>query len=101
VFHASKFIPYHRDTIGNRNPSNPDPIEVEGHDEFKVEHIMDSCIQNGKVQYLVKWLRQDDSEITWEPLWHMKNAITLVKEFHEIHPDAPKPISWMNTNPKK
>jgi dipeptidase len=96
VFHASKFIRYHRDTIGKRNPTNPPPLEIEGHDEFEVERILDSRIHYRKVQYLVKWVGYDASHDSWEPVSHVDNAKKAVAEFHKKHPDAPAPVSWSN-----
>jgi hypothetical protein len=100
VFHASKFIRYHRDTIGKRNPTNPPPLEIEGHDEFEVERILDSRIHYRKVQYLVKWVGYDASHDSWEPVSHVDNAKKAVAEFHKNHPDAPAPVSWSNPRPK-
>jgi hypothetical protein len=42
VFHASKLLPYHTDTIGDRNPLKPTPLKVKGHDEYLVEEVLDS-----------------------------------------------------------
>ena len=100
VFHASKLIPYHADVIGNRNPSNPPPIEVEGYDEYEVEKILDSRVHQGWVQYLVKWLGYDESEATWEPLRNVRDhAQDIIREFHIQHPNAPQPISMSNPRP--
>ena len=100
VFHASKLIPYHADVIGNRNPSNPPPIEVEGYDEYEVEKILDSRVHRGWVQYLVKWLGYDESEATWEPLRNVRDhAQDIIREFHIQHPNAPQPISMSNPRP--
>jgi hypothetical protein len=54
VYHASKFIPYHEDTIAGCKPTEPPPIEVKGYDEFEVEEILDSATKHNKIQYLVK-----------------------------------------------
>jgi hypothetical protein len=51
VFHSSKFIPYHEDRIGNRQPPKPAPIEVEGHNEWEVEKILNSKVKQGRVCY--------------------------------------------------
>ena len=99
VFHASKLIPYQSDTIADRNPPKPGPIEVEGHDEFEVEAILDSRIHRNKVQYFVKWKGYDESENSWEPLHNLRNSRRLLDEFHVLHPDAPMPISLTNAKP--
>ena len=99
VFHSSKLIPYHTDEIGDRNPSKPDPIEVEGHDEYEVEHVLDSRINRGYIQYLVKWKGYDVSDATWEPVRHIKHMKDLLNAFHAAHPNAPQPILLNNPRP--
>ena len=100
VFHASKLIPYHEDEIGNRKPPEPGPIEVEGHDEYELERILDSRVHRGWVQYLVKWKGYDISEATWEPLTHLRDhAQEAIKDFHVEHPEAPQPTSMTNARP--
>ena len=100
VFHASKFIPYHEDEIGDRNPPQPPPIEVEGYEEFEVEKILDSRVYRGWVQYLVKWDGYDESHASWEPVRNVRdNAREAIKEFHDLHPDAPEPESLQNPRP--
>jgi hypothetical protein len=99
VYHASKFIPYHEDTIAGRKPTEPPPIEVEGYDEFEVEEILDSTIKRNKIQYLVKWKGYDPSYNTWEPLRNLQHCIELVEDFHRKYPEAPEPVSWTNATP--
>jgi hypothetical protein len=96
VFHTSKFLRYHRNTIGNRAPTNPPAIKIEGHDEFEVKKVLDSRVYYQKVQYLVKWLGYDHSHDSWEPVSNVSNSKELIRKFHKDHPDAPKPISWTN-----
>jgi hypothetical protein len=99
VFHASKFIWYHHNTIGKRRPTNLPPLQIEGHDKFEVEAILDSKVYYHKVQYLVKWKGYNHSHDSWEPISHVSNSKALVKKFHTDHPDAPKPVSWTNPCP--
>jgi hypothetical protein len=99
VYHASKMIKFRDNTIGNRKPHQPGPIEIEGNQEYEVAQILNTQIFRGKVQYLVSWQGYDASENTWEPLWHLKNSLDKVKEFHLTHPNAPKPTTWANATP--
>lgn len=99
VFHASKLVPYQEDEIGDRNPNQPPPIEVEGHDEYEVEKVLDSRVFRGWVQYLVKWVGYDVSESTWEPVRNVRHAKELLDEYHIAHPEAPQPISLDNPRP--
>ena len=99
VFHASKLIPYHKDEIADRNPPEPPPIEVEGHDEWEVEKILDSKVDRGWVKYYVKWAGYDDSHNSWHSVRDVRNAKDLIRDFHIQHPDAPEPISLYNARP--
>lgn len=99
VFHASKFILYHEDEIGGRQPTKPPPIEVEGYEEYEVEKVLNSRVYRGWVQYLVQWKGYSSADATWEPVRNCSNAPEIVKTFHTQHPDAPQPISFTNARP--
>jgi hypothetical protein len=74
VFHASKFIWYHHNTIGKCKPTNPPPLQIEGHDKFEVEAILDSKVHYHKVKYLVKQKGYDHLHDSWEPVSHVSNS---------------------------
>ena len=99
VYHASKLIPYHTDTIAQCNPSKPDPITVEGNDEYEVETVLDSRIHYGYVQYLVKWKGYPDSKNSWEPVRNLCNCKESIDNFHKAHPDAVQPCSLTDARP--
>jgi hypothetical protein len=99
VFHASKLLPYYKDTIGDRNLPQPGPLESEGYDVYEVESILDSRVHRKKVQYLVHWKGYDTSYDTWEPVHNVRNAWELVKQFHQEHPEAVQPVSKFNADP--
>ncbi|KAG0363633.1 hypothetical protein BGX24_004858, partial [Mortierella sp. AD032] len=40
----------------------PPSVEIEGHDEYEVESLLDSRIRYRKLEYLVKWLGYDEAE---------------------------------------
>ena len=99
VFHASKLLPYFRDTIGDRDFPQPGPLESEGHDIYEVEEVLDSRVHRKKVQYLIHWKGYDSSYDTWEPVHNVCNAWELVKKFHTEHPNAVAPVSKFNADP--
>ena len=55
VFHVSLLEPYKDSTISGRLQAPPPLIEVDGTEEFEVSEILDSCINRGKLEYLVHW----------------------------------------------
>lgn len=60
--------------------------------ESKVESILDSQIQRGGLQYLVKWTDKPRHENTWEARSYLINKYwSQIAKFHTDHPDAPKP----------
>ena len=75
TFHVSLLEPY-RQRPGEE-PLEPPGVMVDGHTEWVVERILDRRLQQGKVQYLVKWDGYPDSENTWEPAEHLEAAQQL------------------------
>jgi hypothetical protein len=53
VFHVNRLAPY-RDN-GLDKPPPPDPVTVEGEEEYEVDKITDSRIFRRQLQYRVKW----------------------------------------------
>jgi hypothetical protein len=45
----------------------PPSIEIENHEEYEVEKVLDSRQRWGKLEYLVHWCGYDINERTWEP----------------------------------
>lgn len=91
VFHVSLLESYKESTISGRlQPSLPS-VEVENHEEYEVEEVLDSRRRRGKLQYLIHWRGYDISERTWEPAANLANAPLKVQEFHQRYPEKPKP----------
>ena len=70
----------------------PDPITIEGEEEYEVEAIVDSKRETDGWYYRVKWKGYGPEENTWEPLSNLTHAQDLVSEFHHAHPQAPRNI---------
>ena len=83
VFHVSLLEPYKDSTIPGRLQTPPPPIEVDGAEEFEVSEILDSCINHGKLEYLVHWQGYEVHERTWEPAANLENAPEMIAEFHQ------------------
>src|SRR5258708_25899135 len=67
VFHIDLLTPYHETRMHGENYSRPPPELEEGEEEYEVEKILDSRKfgRGRKLQYLIKWKGDPDSENQW------------------------------------
>jgi hypothetical protein len=99
VFHLSKLRAYKHDELpGRTQEKRPPPAVIQdGVPQWEVEHIEDSRLYRGKLQYLVKWKGYPKSEQTWEPEANMREDAPLaVRRFHRQHPSAPARVSGLS-----
>ncbi|GAA5985616.1 hypothetical protein JCM11641_004993 [Rhodosporidiobolus odoratus] len=77
TFHSSKlkrYIANDAEVFVQREPPRPEPMDVEGIDEYIVEHIVDEKGRGKTQKFLVKWVGYPESENTWEPLAHVEDT---------------------------
>jgi hypothetical protein len=88
VFHVHLLKPHHP---SSRHQKPLPPVEVEGEEEYKMEEVLNSRIQRGKLEFLVTW-KGYPGELTWvrESDMHADDAI---KQFYKANPGAPRKIS--------
>ncbi|XP_073520088.1 uncharacterized protein [Phyllobates terribilis] len=79
-----------------RIPVPPDPVLIDGQEEFIVEGIINSRIHRGRLQYLVKWQGYPSEENSWEPRENIHPA-RLIELFHSRYPNKPAPSNWIIT----
>ncbi len=60
-------------------------LEKEIHDSWEINNILNSCIQNDQLQYLLSWKNFEASENIWESLNCLDNCKTLLRFFHCRH----------------
>ncbi|GAA5825849.1 hypothetical protein JCM11251_000025 [Rhodosporidiobolus azoricus] len=80
TFHLSKlkrYIPNDASLHANRKQPRPEPIDVEGEKEFKVEAIVDEKGQGTRRCFPVKREGYPDSDNTWEALLNLKDTAAL------------------------
>ncbi|OAV84757.1 hypothetical protein PTTG_31086 [Puccinia triticina 1-1 BBBD Race 1] len=88
VFHVSVLRKHEPDSIVGRQAAQPDPVVVEGEDEWEVEEILD-CRKRGKrLEYLIGWKGYEPQHNSWEPEDHLKNSKQLLDEFNTAFPQA-------------
>ncbi|KAK9234424.1 hypothetical protein V1525DRAFT_391453, partial [Lipomyces kononenkoae] len=98
--------PYHDPVVGQLPPDNlTTPTYTDGQLEWTVHAIVDASRDMpdglGQIYFHVKWEGFDDeSEDTWEPIWHLSNCPEKIDEFLRTHPDHPAlPITDTDMNP--
>lgn len=88
VFHVSLLKAAVPNPFPGRSAQPPDPVLIDGEEQFVVEEILDSRIHRNQLQYLVKWEGYPAEENSWEPVDNI-NAPRLVSKFHRRHPGKP------------
>ena len=78
-----------------QTPYWPGPVHItkDRDNEWEVDHIVDSCLKNKKLEYLIHWRGYDDSDCTWESKANLGNAKDTICDFHKSHSSAPHVLS--------
>ena len=87
VINVSRLRPYKPPTPGQMT-TPPEPVEIKGEPEYKVEEVLDSRLKQGKLEYLVKWSGYTEDHNTWEPEENCENSRDLIEDFHKKNPSA-------------
>jgi Chromo (CHRromatin Organisation MOdifier) domain len=59
-----RYVP---DTTGERTPPPPEPVIVDGFEEYEIEQILAQRRSRNQKQYLVKWKNYPVSDASCEP----------------------------------
>ena len=62
----------------------PQPVVIEGEEEWEVEKILNKRKVQGKDKYLVQWKGFTAEGDTWEGRENLENAQELVEEFERV-----------------
>ncbi|OAV84942.1 hypothetical protein PTTG_30931, partial [Puccinia triticina 1-1 BBBD Race 1] len=88
VFHISVLRKHAPDTIIGRRQREPEPVEVEGQEEWAVAEILD-CRKRGKrLEYLIQWAGFGPEDNSWEPESNLEHAKELLQDFKTRFPHA-------------
>jgi hypothetical protein len=91
VFNEVLLSPYHEPSFpGQRRPSPPPPVNVEGHPEYEVEEILNVRKRGRGFQYLVHWKGYTHEEDTWEARSGLTHADEAIADFYRKNPNALK-----------
>ena len=83
--------PYHQLVIPGHLPEPHAPIGIGNDTNYEVEEILDSRRIGHSVKYLVSWKGYPISEVTWEPVDHLKHCPNLVYASHTSIPTNQHP----------
>jgi hypothetical protein len=93
VFHVDRLSPYKGNEVNGQVPPPPEPVTVEGEEEYEVDHIRDSTLFGRTLKYLVRWTGYGEGEDTWEPAKNLEHAQDKVLEFYSKNPGAPRKLA--------
>ena len=93
VFHVDRLSPYKGNEVNGLEPLPPEPVTIEGEEEYEVDHIRDSKMFGQTLKYLIRWTGYGEGEDTWEPAKNLEHAPEKVQEFHARNPGAPRKIA--------
>ncbi|KAH7296362.1 hypothetical protein KP509_26G020800 [Ceratopteris richardii] len=103
IFHVSMLKPYQTSSLRGERANPSPPIEIDDNEEFEVEHVLDSRISRGRLEYLVHWKGYDRleylvhwkgydiSDLTWEPAENLQRAFIKAREFRKKNPMRLRP----------
>ena len=89
VIHVDQLSSCHEN--GLPSPKRPEPVIVDGEEEWEVEEILQSRYIGRGLYYLVKWKGYAEEKYnSWEPAKNLVNSPELVALFHAKNPKAPR-----------
>ena len=92
VLHVDRLSPYRGNEANGLLPPPPEPVQVDGEEEYEVEKILDSRVYRRQFQYLIQWKGYGEGENSWEPAKNV-HADKAIKEFHRLNPNAPRRLA--------
>ena len=64
VFHVDRLSPYRGNEVNGLAPPPPNPVTIDGKEEYEVDHIRDSKMFGRTLKYLVRWKGYGEGEDT-------------------------------------
>ena len=92
TFHVSRVKPVSSCALRPGEPAAPPPRWINGGEAYTVNRILEARRRGRGVRYLVDWEGYGPEERSWVPAPHILYP-TLITEFHDEHPDQPRPAA--------
>jgi transposase InsO family protein len=90
VFHVSLLEKYFPNKLPSRDITPPpDPVVVDGIEQYYIEKILNSRIRHGSLEYFVHWEGYPIEARSWTLGTDMADDEPLVVDFHTRYPDKP------------
>jgi len=90
-FHASKLHLDPNDPLPGQYIPPPNPVEIDGDNEWELDDILASRRYYGRLQYKCKWHGfERDDEWYYADEDNFKNAPELIEEFYKRYPKMPR-----------
>jgi len=84
------------DHIAGRRAKPPPPPEIVGGEErYEIEQVINSRLNRGRLQYLVRWRGYGHEENSWITESDL-DAPDLIAKYYRANPNAPKRISTVD-----
>ena len=93
VFHVNQLSPYKGNEVNSLIPPPPNPVTIDGEEEYEVDHIRDSKMFGHTLKYLICWKGYGEGEDTWEPARNLTHSPQVVEQFHLQNPGVPRSIN--------
>ena len=96
VFHINRLSPWKGNDINGQEPPSPDPLLVEGEEEYEVGHIHEICKMGYTLKALVRGKGYSEGDDTWELLKNLDHTSEALADFYCHHPGAPRKINTVH-----
>jgi hypothetical protein len=88
VFHVRLLRPFEEIKGMTREQRVPEPIIIEGEEEWEVEKVIKTRKKGREIEFKIKWKGFGEEENTWEPLKNLGNSLETIGFFFKKHPKA-------------
>ena len=88
VFHSNLLRLYPNNPLPGQTPAEPEPVIIDGEEEWEVERVLDSAIRWGKLWYRVQW-KDHPPRNEWYKRELFTHSKELLEEFHGTYPSRP------------